>query len=194
MSSLDLDNPTEEQRLIVEMYERVCKENKAHRAVNKALHVIIDETTKERDEWKECHALELQMRMDTYADREALLDEVRSLRAELDTCRRWQDAHHVEVDVLRAERDEARALKVPPTVDELLAAKMDASVARVERDEARQRLMIYKINTSGSVAEVVEEIAAWLEALIEANSDDWSVTPEDIRAGAWRRKEDDRGE
>lgn len=35
---------------------------------------------------------------------------------------------------ITAERDEARALKVPPSVDELLAAKMAGATARAERD------------------------------------------------------------
>ena len=38
-----------------------------------------------------------------------------------------------------AERDEARALKAPPTVDELNAALMNAAVAKVERDVAIAR-------------------------------------------------------
>ena len=33
---------------------------------------------------------------------------------------------------------------------------------------------------------MVERIAAWLDSLIAANPDDWSVTPGDIRSGAWR--------
>lgn len=40
------------------------------------------------------------------------------------------------IKALLAERDEARALKVPPSVEELLSARMDAAVARAERDAA----------------------------------------------------------
>lgn len=55
-------------------------------------------------------------------------DEVATLRAQLAT--------------VTAERDEARALKVPPSVDELLAAKMDAATARTELEQVRGELGI----------------------------------------------------
>lgn len=34
--------------------------------------------------------------------------------------------------------------------------------------------------------ETAERIAAFMDELMEANPDDWSITPDDIRAGAWR--------
>lgn len=39
------------------------------------------------------------------------------------------------------ERDEARALKVPPSVDEILSTRMDAATARAERDAAVARAL-----------------------------------------------------
>lgn len=50
-----------------------------------------------------------------------------------------------EAATLRAQRDEARALKVPPTVEELNLARMEVAVVRAERDrltgpEMRERI------------------------------------------------------
>lgn len=55
------------------------------------------------------------------------------------------------LQAVEAERDEARALKVPPTCDELDMAHMDAAVARIERDIAYKT--ISRLNRRAQEAE-----------------------------------------
>lgn len=119
-------------------------------------------------------------------------DVIKDVRAQAETTEQERDSLRMERDGLEQvrlrdnafllaraekaeqERDEARALKVPPTTDELLQASMAAAVARTEREAVVALLAL--VNDAVGVAfkdeglvylQITEEDAKAIRTLIE---------------------------
>ena len=72
------------------------------------------------------------------------------------------DSLATQLEQMRRERDEARARKVPPTVDELTMAMMDAAVARTQRDAHAMQLEQMRRERDEAQAELAEANRALL--------------------------------
>jgi chromosome segregation ATPase len=136
---------------------------------------------------------------DNYREREALTAKLARVEAERD---KWQEAvnelangaakaddraHQAGLDRVTAE------LQRDATIRQLHSALADLAACRERLAGAaphinRQELAISDMSRRLGTIErdTAEAIARHIDALAAANPDDWSITGDDIRTGAWR--------